>query len=168
MATIDPTTNLGKLRLRCGDIGDLPYLPDAVYTQTLSDNGGNLADAAKTCATYILAQLAFKTHRKMSLQLEIWGKEAFDSYKEFLILTTTNPSFMDFNPVPWGASGDTLDALLQFQADWNKQYYNGTQSQKMALDADIGPNDGSRYGPLGSNSTVASDGAVGGNGWIPV
>lgn len=168
MITIDPSTNLGKLRLRCADYGDIPYLPDSVYTQTLADNNDNLAQSAKICASYILGQLAFKTHRKMGLQLEVWGKEAFDSYKEFLLLTTTNPAFMEINPMPWGASGTMLDELLQFQEDWNKQYYRGTQSQKMALDADIGPNDGSRYGPLGTTSTVSSDGTIGGNGWLPV
>ena len=165
---IDFSTDVGKLRLRVSDLSDIPFLPDSVYTQTLSETQGNIPSAAKICATYILGQLSFKTHRKMGLQLECWGKEAFDSYKEFLLLTTTNPAFMDINPMPWGASGTMLDSLLQFQEDWNKQYYSGTQSQKMALDADIGPNDGSRYGPLGNMSTVASDGTVGGNGWLPV
>ena len=164
MTTIDPSTDLGRLRLRCADFGDIVYLPDAVYLQVLADNNGNLSQTAKTCATYILGQLSFKTHRKLQ-QLEIWGAEAFDNYKQYLMLITRDPSFMDMTPMPWGASGSMLDNLLQFQEDWNKQYYNGNQSQKMAIDADIGPNDGSRYGPLGSLSTVPGA-TVGGSGWV--
>lgn len=165
MTVIDPSTDLGKLRLRVADYGDIPYLPDSVYIQTLQDKNNNLFESTKTCAMYILGMLSFKTHRKMGLQLENWAGEAFSQYKEFLLLTVKDPAFMDMTPMPWGASGSMLDNLLQFQEDWNKQYYNGTQSQKMALDADIGPNDGSRYGPLGSLSTI-SGGAVGGSGWV--
>lgn len=152
---IDPTTNLGKVRLRVADFGDIPYLPDSVYNQALEDNNQNIAAASKICATYILGTLAFKTHRKMGLQLEVWGGEAFTAYKEFLLLTVTNPNFVDYSPLPLQSlAPDNQNALATFVSDFNRNYYNGTQSQEMALNADIGPNDGSRYGPLGSDSTL--------------
>jgi hypothetical protein len=151
---IDPSTNLGKLRLRVADFGDIPYLPDSVYLQTLADNNDNLSTSAKTCAMYILGTLAFKTHRKMGLQLEVWGAEAFTNYKEFLLMTVSNPMFMDYSPIPYQSLDSTQrDMLTEFVSDWNKNYYKGTQSQAMAISADVGPNDGSRYGPMGSNST---------------
>ena len=156
MTTIDPTTNLGKLRLRVADFSDIPYLPDSVYNQTLVDTNNNLAESAKICAMYILGTLAFKTHRKMGLQLEIFSGEAFEHYKEFLLLTVSNPAFMSYAPLAQSSTTDS-NILADFVSDWNRGYYAGTQSQSMALDADIGPNDGSRYGPLGYNG-----------GWTPV
>lgn len=153
MAVIDPTTALGQCRLRCADFGDIAYLPDNVYLQTLSDNGQNVATSARICATYILGTLAFKTHRKMGLSLEVWGGEAFTAYKEFLLLTVTNPNFADYSPLPLQSlAPDSRNKLVDFINDFNNNYYHGTQSQEMALTADVGPNDGSRYGPLGSSA----------------
>lgn len=153
MTTIDPSTNLGKLRLRIADVGDLPFLSDVVYTQTLTDNDDNLPRCAVILATYILGQLAFKTHRRMGVQLEVWGKEAFDSYKSFLLLTVKDPSFMEVYPIAYGsASLSTTHPLIQFQQDWNKNYYQGTQSQQLAVDGVNSPNENDLYGPLGSDS----------------
>jgi len=164
MAAIDPTTNLGKVRLRVADFGDIPYLPDNVYTQTLADNDQNIAASARICATYILGTLAFKTHRKIGLSLEIWAGEAFTAYKEFLLLTVTNPNFADYSPLPLQSlAPDSRNKLVDFINDFNNNYYSGTQSQAMALSADVGPNDGSRYGPLGDISTSTTNY---GNGWI--
>lgn len=155
MTTIDPSTNLGKLRLRCGDWTDLPWLPDSVYLQTLTDNSDNLPLSAKICATYILGMLSFQTHRKMGLQLEVWGSEAYENYKSFLMLTVTNPNFMYIAPIVITApSTSNRNSLNDFISDWNRNYYNGTQSQELALDADIGPNDGGRYGPLGFDTST--------------
>ena len=41
MAVIDPSTNIGKLRLRLADWRDIQWLPDAVYQQTLDDTSNN-------------------------------------------------------------------------------------------------------------------------------
>ena len=132
---IDPTTPIGKLRLRCADIGDIPFLPDSVYNQALIDNNNALPQSAKQCATYILGQLAFKTHRKMGLQLEVWGAEAFDNYKQYLLLTVANPNFMDISPLPVNVQGDELHPIMQFQKDWTLNYAQITQSQQMTIDA---------------------------------
>lgn len=131
---IDFTTNVGRLRLRTADISDLPYLPDAVYEQVLVDENGNLPRAAKVLATYILGILSHKTHRKLN-QLEVWGSEAFSQYKQFLLLTVTNPAFMDISPIPVNVGGTDLHPLIEFQKDWNANYVGGTQSEQLALDA---------------------------------
>lgn len=166
MTVIDPTTNLGRLRLRCADFSSIPYLPDSVYLQTLVDQGNDLPRTAKICATYILGMLAFKTHRKMGLQLEVWGREAFESYKEYLLMLVSNPAFMDVSPIAAVSlvSGQR-NVLADFVSDWNQNYYYGTQSQSLALNSDISPNDGSREGPLGSLSTLAG-GAYSSSGWV--
>lgn len=141
---IDPTTNLGKVRLRIADVGDLPYLSDSVIQSTLDDNGDNVMNAAKTCAMYVLGMLAHKTHRKLA-QLEVWGSEAFTAYKEFLMLAHTNPAFMDFSPVPYSQAAE-FSPILDFQKNWNANFTNGTEAQQLAFTGDMSPNDGSRTG----------------------
>lgn len=144
---LDPTSNIGKLRLRVADYSSLPVFPDSVYQSVLDENDDNLPKSAVIMAQYILGTLTMKTHRKMA-QLEVWGSDAFKQYKEFLILTTKDPAFMWISPIPYGASGTELHPLLQFSQDWNKNYAV-TQSQQLAHDAYLSVNDGSLYGVLG-------------------
>lgn len=141
---IDANTDLGRLRLRVADFGDIALLPDSVYSQTLEDKGGNLNAAAKTCAMYILGILSQKTHRKLA-QLEIWGAEAFENYKTFLLLTVSNPALMDCSPIPY-SSAEAFSPILDFQKNWNKSFTHGTEAQQLAFTADISPNDNSRTG----------------------
>jgi hypothetical protein len=151
---IDPTTNVGKLRLRVGDVSDIPFFPDSVYEATLTDEDDNLPRAARRMAQYILGTLSAKTHRKLA-QLEVWGQEYFDNYVKFIKLTILNPMFMDISPVPYGSgSEEQVHPLIQFQQDWNKNYAI-TQSNQMALDADNSPNDGSRLGALGTTGLTS-------------
>jgi hypothetical protein len=154
MAVIDPSTSLGKLRLRCSDWGDLPFLPDSVYLQTLIDTGDNLPESAKICATYILGMLSFKVRRKMA-QLEVFNDSQFKQYKEYLLLITKDPAFMQgLSPLPYAATSE-FNHIVDFQKSWNKNYYRGSEQQALSLAADISPNDGSRTGPYGQL----------GNGW---
>jgi len=146
MTIIDPSTDLGKLRLRCGDWQDIVWLPDSVYVQTLADSSGNLAVAAKTCSVYILGMLSFRTHRKLAA-LESWSNEAFDQYKEFLMLTIKDPAFMTVCPVPYSSNAE-FSPILSFQKAWNQGFSNGTEAQQLAFHGDISPNDGTRTGVL--------------------
>ena len=139
MTIVDASTNLGRLRLRCADFSDIPFLPDSVYLQVLDDNNGSLPQAAKMCASFILGQLAFKTHRKLQ-QLEIWGAEAFANYKQYLLLITRDPNFMDISPIPYNVNGTELHPLIQFQKDWNLNYSSVNQSTVMRWDALGSPN----------------------------
>lgn len=147
--------------MRLGDISDIPYLPSSVYVTVYADNGNNLQKSVITCGMMILAQLSYKTHRKISLQLEVFGKEAFDSYRTFLLMSVKDPAFMDISPMPYSASGSALNPLIQFASDWNRNYYTGTQSQRLAVDAAISPNDGSLYGNLNLTGPAGSEGS----GW---
>lgn len=144
MPIIDPSSDIGRLRLRVADFGDLVLLPDSVYSQTLVDNGNNLPAAAKTCAMYILGMLSQRTHEKLA-QLEHWGAEAFEGYKSFLMLTFNNPTFMDISPVPYSSNAE-FSPIIDFQNNWNSLYKNGTESQFNAFSADNSPNDNSRTG----------------------
>lgn len=130
---IDFSSDVGKVRLRIGDVSDLPFLPDEVINNTIKDSSGNLPNAARTCAQYILAQLAFKSHKKM-VQLEIWGAEAYQNYRDFLVTTVTNPSFMSFVPIPYGSTptGDQ-DPIKDFMDDWNNNWNSYTVDQNMDL-----------------------------------
>lgn len=146
MAVIDYSTPEGKLRMRLGDTSDIPFLPSSVYSSVYEEQGENLPASAKALGSMILAQLAFKTHRKMGLQLEIWGKEAFDSYSKFLIMTVTNPAFMDISPLPYSAASDCPSPILLFQESWNRNFTKGTEGQQLNLNALYSPNEGGEYG----------------------
>lgn len=137
---IDATTNVGKVRLRIGDWGDIPILPDSVIQQTLADNNNNLPQTSKLCAQYILGTLTSKVHRKMSLQLEVFGSEWYKNYRDFLVLTIKDPAFMDVSPIPVNVQGDGLHPLMEFTKNWNLNYAQITVSQQMEIGALGSPN----------------------------
>lgn len=120
MAVLDPSTPLGKIRLRIGDWRDLVILPDAVIESALDDCDDNVPRAAALCAQYILATLTAKTHRKLQ-QLETWSGEQFDNYVKFLKMTVLNPHMMSASPVPY--TGNIEDhPLIEFVDEWNASY----------------------------------------------
>jgi len=133
MAIIDPTTVVGKLRLRCGDTSDLPMLSDSVYETTYTDCNNSLSRATATCAQYILALLSQNTHQRL-VNIEIWGSEAFNNYMTFLTKVVLNPSISQTCPIPYSASNNTTHPLVQFQDDWYEGFVAGTQSEQMELD----------------------------------
>lgn len=120
MTVIDPSTPIGKIRLRVGDWADLPILPDSVYQSTLDECGGSVPRAAQQCAQYILATLTFKTHKKLST-VEVWSGEQFDNYVKFLQTTILNPNLMSVAPIPYGFNGPE-NPLIEFVECWNEQY----------------------------------------------
>lgn len=132
---IDFSSNIGKIRLRIGDTGDLPFLPDEVINNTLLDNSNDLPKTAQTCAQYILAMLAFKSHKKM-VQLEIWGGEAFSQYRTFLLDTITNPAFMSYSPIPYGVQSEGEENPIQkFMENWNDNWNTFTVDENMEMTA---------------------------------
>lgn len=131
MTTIDPTTSLGKLRLKVGDISDLPLLPDIVYTQTLADNNDNINSSALTIAGYILAILSQRSHEKLSF-VEVWGAEAYNNYLSFLKTVIQNP-FMS-GSVAYAYAGEddgTLNPINQFVIDWKGSRVAPTDSDNL-------------------------------------
>ena len=138
MAILDPTSPIGKMRLRVGDFSDMPLMPDAVYLSALKDCNDSVPKASVLVATYILAMLTSQTHQKLA-QIEVFGAEWFDNYLRFVKATILNPNFMDISPMPYVAQiknefGQVVDLpLVQFQKDWNRNYVSTTQSQDMHL-----------------------------------
>lgn len=121
---VDYSTNTGKVRMRIGDVSDLPFLSDDVIYSVLLETNQNLPLAAQTCANFILGQLAFKSHKKM-VQLEVWGSEAFQNYRQFLMDTISNPSLMSYTALPVLITGDDCpNPLAQFTEDWNACWSN--------------------------------------------
>lgn len=131
---IDPTTNLGKLRLRVGDFGDIPFLPDDVYYSTLTDCNENLPRATIIVAQYILAILTHKTHRKLN-QLEVWSNEQYAQYLSFIKTTILNPHLSQLSPIPYTGSDTSASPLVEFVEDWNGNYSQGTQSEQLHNDS---------------------------------
>lgn len=148
---LDPTTPIGKMRLRVGDYSDLPLMPDEVYMSALEDSNGNVPRASVLVATYILGMLTAQTHQKLA-QIEVFGNEWFANYLKFVKATILNPNFMDIRPMPYVAEiknefGEVVELpLVQFQKDWNANYVSTTQSQDMHLSALLAPNGG--YGGM--------------------
>ena len=93
MAAIDPTTNIGKLRLRLADWRDVQWLPDNVYKQTLIDCDNNLNKATSILAQYILAILSQQTRSRV-MQIESFDDQAFQQFRQFIIDTVSNPAFL--------------------------------------------------------------------------
>lgn len=127
MTVIDPSTPIGKIRLRTGDWADLVILPDEVIQSALEDCNDHIPRAAALCAQYILATLTAKTHRRIS-QVESWSNEHFDNYVKFLKLTVLNPNLMSTAPIPYGGDADKVHPLVAFQEEWNKAYCSNTTS----------------------------------------
>ncbi len=145
MTIIDPTTNLGKLRLKLGDWGDIVTLPDSVYLQTLADNDDDLQKSTVTLGSYLLGIYSSRTHEKLGLQLESWSGEQFTQFKQYLMMLIKDPSFSNIAPIPY-SSTSAFNPIIDFQENWTKNYTQGTESQTLARNADISPNDGSRTG----------------------
>lgn len=137
MATIDPTSSVGKLRLRVGDFLDLPIFPDSVYQATLEDNAHNVPRSAKMMAQYILAALTMRVHERLA-QVEVYGNQFVDNYIKFLKTTVLNPNLMEVAPIPYAAGLDVTHPLTQFRIDWNANYAAGTASQETHLTASFG------------------------------
>lgn len=125
MTTIDPTTALGQVRLRIGDVGDLPFLADSVINQTLTDNVQSVPKTSQVCAGYIVAMLAFNSHKKIG-QLEVWSSEQFANYMQFLKMLIANPLFNGSAPVPYvTATATDVNPLEQIALDWKAGYFPG-------------------------------------------
>lgn len=117
---IDPQTPIGKIRLRIGDWGELPLLPDSVLESALEDCNNNLPRAVVLCAQYVLGLLTARTHRKLAT-IEVWSNEQFYNYVQFIKLTVLNPHTMGISPIPYSGSAEE-NPLAKFQSDWNAEY----------------------------------------------
>src|SRR5206468_6255571 len=97
---LDPTTPIGKVRLRVGDYSDLALMPDEVYQSALADSSNSIPKASVLVAQYILGLLTAQHHQKLA-QIEVFGAEWFQNYLTFVKSTILNPNFMDLQPMPY-------------------------------------------------------------------
>src|SRR5438874_8344981 len=122
MALLNPTTPIGKMRLRVGDYSDFPLMPDEVYQSALDDCQGYLPRACVLMAQYILASLTSQTHQKL-VQIEVYGGEWFNNYLAFVKATILNPNLMQSTPLPYTPTttnewGEKVEVpLIQFMQD---------------------------------------------------
>lgn len=139
---LDPTSNIGKMRLRVGDYSDMPIMPDEVYLSALADCNNYLPRASVLVAQYILAALTGQTQQKLA-QIEVYGNQWFQNYLAFVKATILNPHLMPYVPLPYvplltDQYGNKVDLpLVEFQKDWNANFASGTQSQQMHLTASL-------------------------------
>lgn len=129
---IDPSTNIGKLRLKIGDTNDLILLPDTVLQQTLTDNDNNVNRSAKVCAGYIAAILSQRTHERLNF-IEIWGSEAYKNYMDYIKNIMLNPNMSDVSPIPYGAGTSTTNPIMTFNTNWTNAYSGLTADETLAL-----------------------------------
>lgn len=154
MPIIDPTSSLGKVRLKTGDTRDIPILPDEVIEQVLLDSNNNLRQAVVTCAQYILATLAFDGQAKMGV-VEVFGNQVFSQYKQYLLLILKDPSLNQVCPIPYVAGADEVHPILQFKEDFTNAQNRPTSDERLHQIAS-GPFD--PYGGAVANSGVAKIG----------
>ena len=128
---LDLTNPAHLVRLKVGDIGDLPLLPDDVYDYALTSNNSSLARAAQDCAGYILAILSQKTHKKLS-QLEVWDNTQFDNYLRFIKEVIKNPMMNGIAPLPYVAGATANNDIKQFLDNWKGIYSGLTESEYLA------------------------------------
>ena len=132
MPAIDPSTPIGKLRLRLADWRDIQILPDSVYQQTLTDCNNNMAKATATLAQYILAVLAQATRSKIGI-IESYDGDAFTQYRQFIIDTISNPAIMTLSPIAFVTGAEEENPLTQFRDLWNAGYIQTTNTQDMQM-----------------------------------
>lgn len=117
---IDPSSSVGKVRMRTGDWRDIPILEDIVIEQALLDCNNDVKAASVLCCQYILATLAFKSHQKLSM-IEVWGRESYLSYRDYVMTVLKNPDFSGISPLPF-TQLSCPSPIARFQKNWDKQY----------------------------------------------
>lgn len=133
---IDASTIVGKLRLRCGDIGAFQILSDEIYNQTYIDNNNDIVQTTRLCCQYILGCLSFQSRSRLDV-IETYGNQVFDQYLRFLKLIIYNPSDVTLNAptLIYAPSTVSEHPLLKFKEDFKENYVGLTQDETMELTA---------------------------------
>lgn len=97
------TSALDRVRLVVGDcFDDMEYLQDDVYDFLLDKHADSEAKASLEAARYILALLT-RNARERAGEIEVYGREFFQNYKEFLVLILSDSNFVSstYNAIPY-------------------------------------------------------------------
>jgi len=110
--TGDPVNNaIDRVRLMVGDTDpQFEFLDDSTYQFVLDKNNDNEKSAARESARYILAYIARFT-RERTGDIEVYGKEFFENYRQLLMDLINNPNFSDVLPMPYAGGISKQDML---------------------------------------------------------
>lgn len=119
---LDPINNpVDRIRLTCGDTETPYWLENGMYEYALTVANGNEKAATKQCAQYILAALSRNAHEKL-VQIEIYGREYFENYREFIMSVIRNPASGGVAPIPY-AGGVMKEEPCQLIANGDVNTY---------------------------------------------
>lgn len=89
---LDPVNSaVDRIRLRVADFQDIPILTNDVIQYYITKNNSNEYQAAKECAFIILGTLARNAGYMKIDALISDNKNAYASYKDYLLKLTTDP-----------------------------------------------------------------------------
>lgn len=99
---LDPTNKpVDRIRLRIADFSDIPLLTDDVIQYYLTKNSNNESATAKECALVILGVLARDASYNKIDALIVDGKNAYASYKDYLLKLIADPRISLTIPVSY-------------------------------------------------------------------
>lgn len=93
--TNNPATSaVDRVRLIVGDtMTEIEYLSDDTYEYLLTKHNNNETASALEAARYILGSLA-RYSRQRTGDIEVYGAEMFNNYKDFLVELLRNPQML--------------------------------------------------------------------------
>ena len=97
MATIDLSTDVGKVRMAIADVIDPVVFSDAVIQQGLTNNNNDVNLTIKQFASYMLGQLSLNTDERLD-KLQFYGSQKFAQYLKYLT-TVINSANTPLNTV---------------------------------------------------------------------
>lgn len=116
--TLDPTTPIGKVRLRVGDTTDGLYIyPDSVYQSTLDENNGSVNRASRTMCFYILAVMVQDSNVTLGV-LSLYSADTAKAYTEYLKMMIKDSTFNGLCPIPYFGGADTPNPVVEFDETW--------------------------------------------------
>ena len=124
---LDPTSNIGKVRLRVGDYQDYPmqFFPDSVYQTALDDSDNSVTRAARTVGYYILALMTQTSNVTLGV-LAIYDGDTAKAYTEYLKMMIKDSTFNGLCPIPYFGGADTPNPVVEWNNTWkcnnNLQY----------------------------------------------
>lgn len=99
---LDPATKpVDRVRLRIADFSDIPLLSDDVIQYYITKNSSNETTAARECALVILGVLARDASYNKIDALIVDGKNAYNSYKDYLLKLIADPRISLSIPVSY-------------------------------------------------------------------
>lgn len=115
---LDPTTPIGKVRLRCGDYNEsLPMFPDSVYQATLDDSNGSINRASRTMCYYILALMTQSSNVTLGV-LSLYDADTAKAYMQYLNMVIKDSTFNGLCPIPYFGGADTPNPVVEFDETW--------------------------------------------------